>query len=121
MEERNKFPPVKKHKSYKKFTAFNAFNAKRCGRFVVKNVFFSPLFTANFTLFFLPNLDLGAEIGGSYFLCIVEATLADCFSLWKSNAFHYYEFYFSATTSLFFTGFFDNFWVQPSQFFTNFF
>ena len=35
-----------------KFTAFSAFNAKRCGRFAVKKVF-SPLFTANLTLFFV--------------------------------------------------------------------
>ena len=34
-----------------KFTAFTAFSAKRCGCFAVKKVF-SPLFTANLTLFF---------------------------------------------------------------------
>ena len=31
---------------------FTPFNAKRCGCFAVKNVFFSPLFTGNLTVFF---------------------------------------------------------------------
>ena len=46
------FSPQNSTQFLQKFTAFSAFNAKRCGRFAVKKIFFSALFTANLTLFF---------------------------------------------------------------------
>ena len=46
------YSPQNSTQFLQKFTAFSAFNAKRCGRFAVKKVFFSPLFTANLKLFF---------------------------------------------------------------------
>ena len=52
---RNPVKAVKKNVSTLKSQKFTAFNTKRCGCFAVKKTFFSPLFTANLTLFFGPT------------------------------------------------------------------
>ena len=53
MRWKKKFSPQNSTQFLQKLIAFSAFNAKRCGRFAVKKVFFSPLVTANLTLFFV--------------------------------------------------------------------
>ena len=61
------FSPQNSTQFLRKFSAFSAFNAKRCGRFAVKKVFFSPLFTANLTIVFDKT-----STRGSNFYSIIE-------------------------------------------------